>query len=86
MQESQELLAWPRKVLFKLKSLGSDRPALTLNYLYYPIGHTHADYDYKNEAARKSYEAYVNKASQYLSKHFNAFENIILARNKPYIL
>ena len=69
LQDSRELHGWPNKVLDKLRSLGTETPLLTLNYIYYPIGHTYADYNYTNQADRESYRAYFKEASQYLSEH-----------------
>ena len=86
LQDSRELHGWPNKVLDKLRSLGTETPLLTLNYIYYPIGHTHADYNYTNQADRESYRAYFDEASRYLSEHFSAFFDILHSRKKPYVL
>ena len=52
LQDSRELHGWPNKVLDKLRSLGTETPLLTLNYIYYPIGHTYADYNYTNQTEK----------------------------------
>jgi hypothetical protein len=78
--KQQGLYSWPKKTLAEASRLPSDRPVLTITYLYYPIGHTHADYEYNNLLMRESYRNYFNKASTYLTTHFQQYMTILQSR------
>ena len=85
-QPNRNIHGWPEKILTKFKKLTNSKPILSLSYMYYPIGHTGKDYDYKDNIDRKKYLNYFDDASNYLSDHFERFFKIINERNKPAVI